>query len=78
MMFNSIEAERARNGMSKEELATQIGISVKTYYNWLNGVNPIPSTALIKMSDIFGVTIDYLLNRDDQRKAVQMERITKS
>jgi transcriptional regulator with XRE-family HTH domain len=70
MMFNSIEAERARNGMSKEELATQIGISVKTYYNWLNGVNPIPSTALIKMSDIFGVTIDYLLNRDNQRKAV--------
>ena len=70
MMFNSIEAERARNGMSKDELATQIGISVKTYYNWLNGVNPIPSTALIKMSDIFGVTIDYLLNRDEQRKAV--------
>ena len=70
MMFNSIEAERARNGMSKEELATQIGISVKTYYNWLNGVNPIPSTALIKMSDIFGVRIDYLLNRDEQRKAV--------
>ena len=70
MMFNSIEDERARNGMSKEELATQIGISVKTYYNWLNGVNPIPSTALIKMSDIFGVTIDYLLNRDEQRKAV--------
>ena len=70
MMFNSIEAERARNGMSKEELATQIGISVKTYYNWLNGVNPIPSTALIKMSDIFDVTIDYLLNRDEQRKAV--------
>ena len=70
MMINSREAERARNGMSKEELATQIGISVKTYYNWLNGVNPIPSTALIKMSDIFGVTIDYLLNRDEQRKAV--------
>lgn len=70
MMFNSIEAERARNGMTKEELAAQIGISVKTYYNWLNGVNPIPSTALIRMSDIFGVTIDYLLNRDEQRKAV--------
>lgn len=70
MIFNSIEAERARNGMTKEELAAQIGISTKTYYNWLNGVNPIPSTALIRMSDIFGVTIDYLLNRDDQRKAV--------
>lgn len=71
MIFNSIEAERARNGMTKEELAAQIGISTKTYYNWLNGTNPIPSTALIKMSDIFGVTIDYLLNRDSpDRKAV--------
>ena len=63
MVFENIEAERARNGMSKESLAASVGISVKTYYNWLNGVNPIPSTALIKLSDLFGVDIDYLLGR---------------
>ena len=64
MVYNNIEAERARKGLSKEELATRIGISVKTYYNWLNGTNPIPSIALIKMADMFGVGIDYLLGRN--------------
>lgn len=64
MIYRSIEAERARKGLSKEELASQIGVSVKTYYNWINGVNPIPSTALIKMADMFKVDIDYLLGRE--------------
>lgn len=61
MLFRNIEAERVRKGLSKEEVADKIGISLKTYYNWLNGVNPIPSTALIKMANIFNKDIDYLL-----------------
>lgn len=63
VVYSNIEAERARKGLTKEELATRIGISTKTYYNWLNGTNPIPSTALIKMADMFGVDIDYILGR---------------
>jgi len=63
MIFKNIEAERARNGYSKEKLSASIGVSVKTYYNWLNGTNPIPSTALMKMADIFNVEVDYLLGR---------------
>lgn len=70
MIYGSIEAERARNGLSKEELASRIGVSVKTYYNWLNGVNPIPSTALIKMADMFGTDIDYLLSRKPEKEVV--------
>lgn len=64
MLYTAIEAERARNGLTKEDLAREINISTKTYYNWLNGTNPIPSTALIKMADIFKVDIDYLLGRN--------------
>lgn len=70
MEFNNIEAERARKGLSKDALAYKIGVSTKTYYNWLNGTNPIPSTALLKMADIFGVSIDYLLGRDKPEKEV--------
>lgn len=66
MAFKNIEAERARNGMTKESFASQIGVTTKTYYNWLNGTNPIPSTALIKMSDILHVSIDYLLGREKE------------
>ena len=43
MKYPNIEAERARIGMSKDDFAKRLGIATKTYYNWLNGVNPIPS-----------------------------------
>ena len=49
-MLLNIEAERVRNGMSKEDLATELGISLRTYYNWINQLTAIPSTALKKMS----------------------------
>lgn len=66
MVFKNIEAERVRNGITKELFASKIGITTKTYYNWLNGKNPIPSTALIKMADILNVSIDYLLEREKE------------
>lgn len=65
MEYAAIEAERARNGFTKEDLATMVGVSTKTYSNWIRGINPIPSTALIKMADIFNVKIDYLLGRNN-------------
>ena len=60
-MYPNIEAERVRKGMSREELAEKIGISLSTYYNWMTGRTAITSTALKKMAGIFGTTIDYLL-----------------
>ncbi len=60
-MLRNIEAERARNGFSKEGLAKKMGVSVKTYYNWINEETDIPSTKLVLMSKIFDTDIDYLL-----------------
>lgn len=61
-MLNNIEAERVRNRMTKETLAKTVGVSIKTYYNWINEETDVPSSALIKMSKLFNVDIDYLLN----------------
>lgn len=60
-MLRSIEAERVRNGLTKEELAKKLGISMKTYYNWINEDTDVPSSALLKMARMFGTDIDYLL-----------------
>lgn len=60
-MLNSIEAERVRNRLTKEELSKKLGISVKTYYNWINEETDVPSTALLRMAQMFGTDIDYLL-----------------
>jgi DNA-binding XRE family transcriptional regulator len=42
-------------------MANLLGINSRTYYNWIKEESDIPSSALIKMSKIFNVTIDYLL-----------------
>lgn len=67
MTFPNIEAERARKGLSKEELASKLNIATKTYYNWILGKNPIPSTALLTMAKLFNVSIDYLLDKNQKK-----------
>lgn len=62
MKYPNIEAERARKGFSNDSLAKALGVSRKTLFNWMDKGN-IPVSALIKMSDIFGCTVDYLLGR---------------
>lgn len=64
--YPNIEAERVKNALTKEDLANQLGVERKTYYNWqTNG--KIPVTILIKLSDIFNCSVDYLLGRTEMR-----------
>ena len=64
-MYPNIEAERARKHLSAEQLATELGVTRKTYYNWCKR-GKIPQNKLILMSEIFGVSADYLLCRDGE------------
>lgn len=66
----NIEAERARNRLSKERLAKKLGITVKTYYNWINEETDIPSTKLMEMASLFGVTMEYLMKSIPGEKGV--------
>ncbi len=65
---NNIEAERARHGLSKSEIASKLGVSVKTYHNYTHG-SPIPSSKLILMSSLFGCSIDYLLGLPERNRS---------
>lgn len=60
MKYPNIAAERARKGMTMDQLAKELGVCRKTLYNWADKGN-IPLKKLDAMADIFGVTTDYLL-----------------
>ncbi|ANU53145.1 helix-turn-helix transcriptional regulator [Acutalibacter muris] len=64
MDYPNIEAERARLGLTKDELAERLGVSRKTLLNWQTGRTEIPSGKLIKLAYMFDCTIDYLLGVD--------------
>lgn len=66
-MKNNIASERVRLGMSRGELAAQLHVSQDSIKNWENGITEIKSQNLINMAGLFGCSIDYLLNRTNER-----------
>lgn len=60
--MNRIEILRKKKNLSQKELCKRLGISNKTYYNYVNK-NVIPSDVLIKLSNIFDCSVDYILGK---------------
>jgi bacteriophage CI repressor helix-turn-helix domain len=61
-MLRNIEAERIRNGFTKDKLAKKLGVSTKSYYNWIYEKTDIPSSILMELAKIFGTSVGYLLS----------------
>lgn len=60
-MFPNIDAERARKGWSRADLARELNVSYSTLKNWMRGTTEIPASKLVQMSNLFHCTTDYLL-----------------
>ena len=65
-MWENLERERERAKLSKEALCRELGITTRTYWNYLNG-GAIPSDKLITMTRLFGCSPAYLLGLTDKR-----------
>ena len=52
---------RKRNGYSQSSLAKELGVSQQTVSHWENRDRDPPITMLIKMTEIFGCTLDELV-----------------
>ena len=61
MLFPNIEAERARRGLTKSELAKRLNVSDATLKNWMYGKTEIPSSKIVELAKLFGTSTDYLL-----------------
>lgn len=73
-MRDNIEAERGRKNMSKEGLSRHLGITSRTYWNYIEG-KPIPSDKLVAMARLFDCSTDYLLGLTDHRTGIQQSNI---
>lgn len=66
LMPRRYKEARLMNKIKLTEMAERLGVSQPTLSSWESGRKAAPLEALIKMADIYGVTTDYLLGRDDQ------------
>ena len=64
ILADKIMENRKKNGWSQEELADRLGVSRQSVSKW-EGAQAVPDMKkIIQMSELFGVSTDYLL-RDD-------------
>ena len=54
---------RKKNGWSQEELATRMNVSRQAVSKWEAASTTPDLEKILELSNLFGVTIDYLLNR---------------
>lgn len=52
---------REDHDLTQKQLAEQLHISQNTYSQYENGVRQLPIEVLIKLSDIYDVSTDYIL-----------------
>ena len=66
ILADKIAELRKKNGWSQEELAGQLGVSRQSVSKWESASSIPDLDKILKMSEIFGVSTDYLLKDSDE------------
>ena len=67
MLTERLKLLRKEQRVYQRELAEYLGVSVRTYQFYESGHNEPNIKSLIALADFYGVTIDYLVGRTDER-----------
>lgn len=65
MFTDVLRSLRKKHGDTQESLATKINVPARTYASWERSEREMPHDVLVSIADLYGVTVDYLLGRDD-------------
>jgi len=59
---------RKEKDLNQDEAAEIVGISLSSYRRYENGTREPGAAVLRKLADLYGVSIDYLVGRSDDRE----------
>ena len=68
MTFKNLKSIREDRDIKQKDVAKILNVSQNTYSQYETGVISLTAEVLIKLSDFYGVSIDYLLDRTDNPK----------
>ena len=68
-MRGNMKAERARSGLSIEEVAHRIGVNRNSVFRWESGEVEPTAANLEKLVELYGCTVEYLLEQTTDRTA---------
>ena len=67
MIFSRTRDLREDRDWNQTKVAEYLGVRQTTYSKYELGKLPLPVDVLLKLSDLYGVSVDYLLGRTDER-----------
>lgn len=68
MFISRIELLLAEKGIQKKTFLAELGLSKNSFVNWRDR-GTVPSGATLqKIADYFGVSVDYLLGKTEQKE----------
>lgn len=68
MFTDVLRSLRKKNGDTQESLAAKLNVPVRTYASWERCERIMPNDVLVSIADLYGVTVDYLLGREDPKE----------
>ena len=68
MKFKNLRAIREDRDIKQKDIAKILNVSQNTYSQYETGVISLTAEVLIKLSNYYGVSIDYLLDQTDNPK----------
>jgi len=68
VVFKNLKSLREDNDIRQKEIAEYLNVSQNTYSQYETGVIALTAEVLIKLSDYYNVSIDYLLDRTNDPK----------
>lgn len=68
MQFKNLKDIRIDNDVKQKEIAAYLNVSQNTYSQYETGIISLTAEILIKLSDFYSVSIDYLLDRTNDPK----------
>ena len=66
MKYNRIKELRELNGYSQKKVAEMLGMHTTQYQRYETGERTMPIDFVIQIADLYGVSIDYLVGREEQ------------
>lgn len=68
LKYENIRNLRIDNGYTQKQIAAYLGISQNTYSQYEVGILNYSVDTLEKLADFYGVSVDYLLGRTQEKK----------
>lgn len=69
--FPRIRDMREDHDLTQRQLADILGMPQQQYYRYEKGYRDFPLDVLIRLSDLFGVSVDYLLGLTNNPKRAE-------